>query len=90
MNEKISELYFNPEFPASLSSLGKFYKEAKKVIKNQTRQDVKKWSKQSNTYTKHKSARKTFNSERIYTSRHPDVGGAGGAMAPPHFFAKIS
>ena len=69
MNEKISELYFNPEFPASLSSLWKFYKEAKKVIKNLTRQDVKKWSKQSNTYTIHKSARKKFNRERIYTSR---------------------
>ena len=29
MNERSSELYFNPKFPASLSSLQKFYREAK-------------------------------------------------------------
>ena len=41
MNEKISKLYYDPIFPASLSSLGKFYKEARKVIKNLTKQDLK-------------------------------------------------
>jgi len=60
-------LYFNPEFPASLSSLGKFYTEAKKVIKNLKRSDLKRWAQQSPTYTIHKSARKNFNRERIMT-----------------------
>ena len=69
MNEKISKLYYDPIFPVSLSSLGKFYKEARKVIKNLTKQDLKKWSLKSNTYTIHKSARKKFRRERIYTSR---------------------
>ena len=67
LNERINELYFNPEFPASLSSLGKFYTEAKKVIKNLKRSDLKRWAQQSPTYTIHKSARKKFNRERIMT-----------------------
>ena len=69
MSEKISKLYYHPIFPASLSSLGKFYKEPRKVIKNLKKQDLKKWSLKSNTYTIHKSARKKFHRERIYTSR---------------------
>ena len=69
MNEKISDLYYDPSFPASFSSLGKFYKEARKVIKNLTKHDLKKWSLKSNTYTIHKSARKNFRRERINTSR---------------------
>ena len=69
MNEKSSKLYYDPIFPASLSSLGKFYKEARTVIKNLTKQDLKKWSIKSNTYTIHKSARKKFRRERIYTSK---------------------
>ena len=68
MNEKINELYFNPKFPASLSSLQKFYREAKKVIKDLTYRDIVAWSKQSETYTMHKSARKNFRRERIYTN----------------------
>ena len=69
MSEKISKLYYHPIFPASLSSLGKVYKEPRKVSKNLKKQDLKKWSLQSNTYTIHKSARKKFRRERIYTSR---------------------
>ena len=69
MNEKSSELYYNPSFPASFSSLGNFYKEARKVLKHLTKHDLKKWSLKSNTYTIHKSARKKFRRERIYTSR---------------------
>ena len=68
MNEKINELYFNPKFPASLSSLEKFYREAKKVITDLTYRDIVTWSKQSETYTMHKSARKNFHRERIYTN----------------------
>ena len=42
-----NKLYFNPEFPASLSSLHKFYTEAKKVIKTLKRSDLKRWAQQS-------------------------------------------
>ena len=69
MNEKSSELYYDPSFPVSFSSLGKFYKEARKVIKHLSKHDLKKWSIKSNTYTIHKSARKKFHRERMYTSR---------------------
>ena len=68
MNEKINELYFNPKFPASLSSLQKLYRDAKKVIKDLRYMDIVTWSKQSETYTMHKSARKNFRRERIYTN----------------------
>ena len=68
MNEKINELYCNPKFPASLSSLQKFYREAKKVNKDLTYRDIVTWSKQSETYTMHKSARKNIRRERIYTN----------------------
>ena len=68
MNEKINELYFNPKFPASLPSLQKFYREATKVITDLTYRDIVAWSKQSETYTMHKSARKNFHRERIYTN----------------------
>ena len=68
MNEKINEVYFNPKFPASLSSLQKFYREAKKVIRDLTYRDIVAWSKQSETYSMHKSARKNFRRERIYTN----------------------
>ena len=68
MNVKINELYFNPKFPASLLSLQKFYREAKKVIKDLTYRDIVAWSKQSEAYTMHKSARKNFRRERIYTN----------------------
>ena len=67
LNERINELYFNPEFPASFSSLNKFYTEAKKVIKTLKRSDLKRWAQQSPTYTIHKSARKKFTRERILT-----------------------
>ena len=67
MNRKIEKLYFNVKFPASFSGLNKFYKEAKKVIPKLTRKDIRKWSQTSNTYTIHKSARKNFNRERIFT-----------------------
>ena len=40
-NERINEFYFIPEFPASFSSLNKFYTEAKKVIKTLKRSDLK-------------------------------------------------
>ena len=68
MNEKINELYFNPKFPASLLSLQKFYREAKNGIKDLTFRDIVASSKQSETYTMHKSARKKFRRERIYTN----------------------
>ena len=68
MNEKINELYFIPKFPASFSSLQKFYREAKKVIKDVTYRDIVAWSKQSETYKMHKIARKNFHRERIYTN----------------------
>ena len=67
VNERINDLYFNPEFPASLSSVGKFYTEAKKVIKHLKRSDVKRWAQQSQTYTIHISTRKKVNCERILT-----------------------
>ena len=63
MTEKINELHFNPKFPASLSRLQTSYREAKKVIKDLTYRDIVAWSKQSETYTMHKSARKTFRRE---------------------------
>ena len=68
MNEKINELYCNPQFPASLSSLQKFYREAKKGVKDLSYRDIVAWSKQSETYSMHKSARKNFRRERIYTN----------------------
>ena len=68
MNAKIDELYFNPKFPASYTSLNRFYVEAKKKIPKLTRKDLEKWSAQSAAYTLHKSARKRFPRERIYTS----------------------
>ena len=49
-----------------LSSLQKVYREAKKVIKEVSYRDIVAWSKQSETYTMHKSARKNFHRERIY------------------------
>ena len=58
----------NPKFPTSLSSLQQFYREAKKVIKDLTYRDIVAWIKQSETYTMHKSARKNFRREQIYTN----------------------
>ena len=68
MKEKIEELYFNPKFPASFSSLPKCYREAKNVIKDLTYEDLLEWSTSSNTFTIHKSARKNFHREQIYTN----------------------
>ena len=65
---KLNELYFNPKFPTLFSSLQKVYREAKKVIKDLTYRDIVAWSKQSEMYTMHKSARKNFRRERIYTN----------------------
>ena len=67
MNEAIDKMYFNPKFPASYTSLNKLYVEAKKKIPKLKREDLEKWSTQSATYTIHKSARKRFPRERIYT-----------------------
>ena len=69
LNEKINTLYFNPSFPVSFSNLTKFYNEAKKVIKQLMKNDLRKWSRQSATYTIHKGARKKFQCERILTMR---------------------
>ena len=44
LNERINELYFHPEFPASFSSLNKFYTEAKKGSKSLKRSDLKRWA----------------------------------------------
>ena len=66
MNDKIDKLYFNPKFPASFTSLDRFYVEAKKKIPKLTRKDLKKWSIQSATYTTHKSARKNFKRTNIH------------------------
>ena len=68
MNEILHELYCNPKFPASLLSLQKFYREAKKGINDFTYRNIVAWSKQSETYTMHKSARKNFCREQIYTN----------------------
>ena len=58
----------NPKFPTSLSSLQQFYREAKKVITDLIYRDIVAWIKQSETYTMHKSARKNFRREQIYTN----------------------
>ena len=60
--------YILSTVPASLSSLQKFYREAKKVIKDLTFRDIVAWSKELETYAMHKSARKNFCRERIYTN----------------------
>lgn len=67
MDEAIEKLYFDPSFPASFSSLDRFYAEAKKKIPNLKRADLVKWGRRIAPYTMHRPARKRFKRQRIYT-----------------------
>ena len=68
MNEEINKLYFNPRFPASFSGLDRLYKEAKQILPKLTRKDLRTWAHNSPSYHIHKSARKNFPCEQIYTN----------------------
>ncbi len=66
--DQLNKLYSNATFPASLSGLRKFFKEAKIEIPSLTFDQLKKWSRQNIAYSIHKPARKKIKRQRIYTN----------------------
>jgi len=68
MDNILSNIYFNPNHPASFGGLYKLYKYAKLYLKNVTLKDVKNWLSKQNVYTLHKPIKRHFLRNKIYVS----------------------